>query len=152
MRRFVVLALAVAISSLPGCRSEGVGRTASETLLPQAEGVRAAVDAGDLETAAQRLALLKIAALRLRQEGQLDQEAWQRVVRSADQVAAFLASESETQEGSQLRVPVEDLNGQGQQAPAGAAGGRDGDEGEEGEDGEKGRKGNRGNKGKKGDD
>jgi hypothetical protein len=158
MRKAALVVAIVFTAILPGCGSQGIGGEASETLLPQAQGVRAAAEAGDLQTAAERLALLKIAALRLRQEGTLDEEAWQRVVQSADHVAAYLAAAAQSGQGedsTDLRVPIEDLNPGVEQGPGGAAGGdegRGGDEGDEGENGDKGRKGDKGDKGNKGDD
>jgi hypothetical protein len=155
MRKAALAIAFVLAAMLSGCGAQGIGSEASETLLPQAEGVRAAVEAGDLQTAAERLALLKTAAFRLRQEGTLDEEAWQRVVQSADYVAAYLSAAAQSgqgEDGPQLRVPIEDLNSPGQEGEAGGNEGRGGDEGDDGENGDKGRKGNRGNKGNKGDD
>lgn len=134
---------------LAGCGGPGIGEQASQALSPQVASIREAAEAGEVETAAQRLALLKFTALQLHEEGTLDQAGLERVVASADDVAAFLIAESAPMlpEG-ELRVPIEDLNPPARQA--GTAGGRDGDDGEKGEEGDDGERGDKGANGPKG--
>ena len=156
MRRLAVAAVLVVLAGC-GSRQPGIGATASEVLGPQVAAIREAVEAGSAETATERLELLKITALRLRQEGTLDEEAWTRVLQAAQDVEAFLAVESQPQtseDSPPLEVPLEDI-GTVQQAPAvdgdDGEGGDDGEDGERGEKGAKGRPGEKGGKGKKDD-
>jgi len=133
------LAVVLLLLTLSACGQDGVGDEASAELQPQVAAVREAVAAGDRQAAAQGLALVKATVAQLNQDGKLEEAAAQSVIDSVDDVADLLLTMPEPP--APLQVPLDQLGGSVQQAPAGAQGGRDGNKGARGEDGERGRKG-----------
>lgn len=141
MRRLLVF-VALLLSTLPACGQDGIGEEAAASLKPQVAAIREAVAAGDRQTAAQGLALLQTTVVQMNQDGKLEDAAAQRIIDSVDDVAALLSTIQEPEPSqAPLQVPIDQLNGPVQQAPAGAQGGQDGKKGEKGKDGERGKKG-----------
>jgi hypothetical protein len=110
--------------------------------------VREAVAAGDRQTAAQGLVLIQTTAVQLKEEGKLDEAAFQRIVTSVNDVADLLSTVPvQAPTHPPLQVPLDQLNGSIQQAPSGARGGQEGKKGEKGKSGEKGNRGDESDEG-----
>lgn len=136
------MAVALVLLTLSACGQDGIGEEAAADLKPQVAAVREAVAAGDRQTAAQGLVLIQTTAVQLKEEGKLDEAAFQRIVNSVNDVADLLSTvpvQAPTQ--PPLQVPLDQLNGSIQQAPSGAQGGKDGEKGAKGKDGERGNRG-----------
>ena len=131
-----MLAVALLIATLTACGRQGIGEEAAAELQPQVDAVREAVEAGDRQTAAQGLVLVQTTAVQLKEDGKLDEAAFQRIVDSANDVADLLSTVQ-----APLQVPIDQLNGSVQQGPQGDQGGQQGKKGEKGKDGERGQKG-----------
>jgi hypothetical protein len=140
-----ILTVALLLSMLSACGRDGIGEEAAGDLRPQVAAVREAVAAGDRQTAAQGLVLVQATAVQLKEDGKLDDAAFQRIIETVNGVADLLSTVPVLAPSqAPLQVPVDQLNGTVQQAPAGAQGGRDGDRGAKGKDGERGKKGDKG--------
>ena len=106
MSRQLLAALLAAGVALAGCGSEeGIGQTASATLVPHVQAVRASAETGNRDEALARLAALRQTVARLRASGDLTEQGAALVLDAAVDVERQLAVLSGPAPTSGSRAP-----------------------------------------------